>query len=160
MMNDKANQGSGWISSLDIINKTGISRATLNNYIKMNLLPRPTVKKPEETDVRARMLGYFPESVIDLILQIKEMKNNGLSMDAISERLRQPEGVRSEEQPVYWIKTSGDENASRASLPEDDLFTSAAKSPRETLKVTISNIPCPAYLLNNNFEIDWVNPEA
>jgi len=45
MMNDKANQGSGWISSLDIINKTGISRATLNNYIKMNLLPRPTVKK-------------------------------------------------------------------------------------------------------------------
>jgi class 3 adenylate cyclase len=29
-----------------------------------------------------------------------------------------------------------------------------------SLQVTIDEIPCPAYLLNNNFEIDWINPLA
>lgn len=162
MMNDKATPGTGWISSLDIINKTGISRATLNNYIKMNLLPRPTVKKPKETDVRAHMLGYFPESVIELISQIKEMKNKGFSMNAISEQLRQSEVVRAEEEPVIpdEIKTDSDANEYEASPPEDHPSPAIAESPRGALKVTISDIPCPAYLLNNNFEIDWVNPEA
>ncbi len=28
------------------------------------------------------------------------------------------------------------------------------------LQVTIDEIPCPAYLVNNNFEIDWINPLA
>ena len=161
MMNDRATQGTRWISSLDIINKTGISRATLNNYIKMNLLPRPIVKKPEETDVRARMLGYFPESVIDLILQIKEMKNKGFTMDTISERLNHAGVIRAAEEPVIpdEIKTNSEVNheappsKSRPSAADDG-------SSQNPLKVTISDIPCPAYLLNNNFEIDWVNQEA
>lgn len=161
-MNDKETLGTRWISSLDIINKTGISRATLNNYIKMNLLPRPTVKKPKETDVRARMLGYFPESVIDLILQIKEMKNKGFSMNAISEQLRQSEVVRPEEEPFIPDEIKADSNANEYEASPSEHHPSSAflKSPRDALKVTISDIPCPAYLLNNNFEIDWVNPEA
>jgi len=87
-MNDDAPLRKQWISSLDVINKTGISRATLNNYIKMNLLPRPAVKRPETTDARARMLGYFPDSVIETIIQIKELKKQGYSMDAIADRFK------------------------------------------------------------------------
>ncbi len=84
-----------WVSSLDIIEKTGISRATLNNYIKMKILPRPNVKKPEETAVRARMLGYFPGSVIETIEQIKILKIQGYTMDVIIERLKRPDLIKS-----------------------------------------------------------------
>jgi len=86
-MIDEKHEPAGWISSIDIINKTGISRATLNNYIKMNILPRPHVKKPEEVSVRARMLGYFPKSVIDVIEQIKILKGQGYTIKAILEKL-------------------------------------------------------------------------
>jgi len=161
-VNDKKGRTNRWISSLDIINKTGISRATLNNYIRMNLLPRPVVKRPEERSVRARMLGYFPESVIDSIIQIKELKKKGYSMDTIANRLK-----RSDLTP-----NSGE------TVPQDETKTEDAKSEKETLQsqntfsrmmsgdapspltVTINDITCPAYLLNYNYEIDWINKDA
>ncbi len=180
-MNDDAPLKNQWISSLDVINKTGISRATLNNYIKMNLLPRPAVKRPETTDARARMLGYFPGSVIDTIIQIKELKKQGFSMDAITGRLKesllnptidsgiksmqeetQSRNTRAEEEAVLpdESKTDTDANEDEAPPMEGPPSSAVFDSSRNALKVTISDIPCPAYLLNNNFEIDWVNPKA
>jgi adenylate cyclase len=161
-MNDKTRQTNRWISSLDIINKTGISRATLNNYIRMNLLPRPVVKRPEERSVRAPMLGYFPESVIDSIIRIKQLKKKGYSMDIIADRLK----------PSDLSSTSGE------TISQDETKTEGAKSEKETLRsedtfsrmmsgdatnpltVTINDITSPAYLLNYNYEIDWINKDA
>ena len=37
-----------FITSKEVLSKTGISRATLNNYIKIGILPRPVVKKADE----------------------------------------------------------------------------------------------------------------
>src|SRR4030067_2045617 len=99
-MNDKKTPASRWISSLDIIKKTGISRATLNNYIRMKLLPRPVVKRPKEISARARMLGYFPESVIDSIIQIKGLKKKGYSMDNIADMLNQSESITTSRETV------------------------------------------------------------
>jgi adenylate cyclase len=130
-----------WISSLDIINKTGISRATLNNYIRMNLLPRPVVKRPKETSVRARILGYFPESAIDSIIQIKELKKKGYSMDSIADRMKRSEP----------ISTSGE------TIMQDETIKEDISNP---LTVTINDITCPAYLLNYKSEIDWINQDA
>ena len=55
------------LSSKELLEKSGLSRATLNNYIALGLLPRPLVKHPEEPDDRARRLGYFPESALDIM---------------------------------------------------------------------------------------------
>jgi adenylate cyclase len=140
-VNNKTVSADRWISSLDIINKTGISRATLNNYIRMNLLPRPVVKRPKETSVRARMLGYFPESVIDTIIHIKELKKKGYTMDSITDRLKRSES----------ISTSGETIMPYEKREED-------KS--NPLTVTINDIACPAYLLNYKYEIDWINRSA
>lgn len=172
-MNDESGQTSGWISSLDIINKTGISRATLNNYIKLNLLPRPTVKKPEETDVRARMLGYFPESVIDLIIQIKELKKKGCSMDTIAARLKRSDLItpasgetimqdetKTEDVRIEDYKTKDAESEKKTLQSEDTFSRTMSGDATNPLNVTINDITCPAYLLNNNYEIDWINQEA
>lgn len=93
-MNEEKRVQAGVVSSIDIIEKTGISRATLNNYIKMNLLPRPHVRKPEKSPVRARMLGYFPDSVIDTIGQIKALKQQGSAMNVIIERLKRSDLIK------------------------------------------------------------------
>ena len=52
------------ISSKEILARTGISRATLNNYIGLNLIPPPTVRKPKEGGGPTK-IGYFPEWVVD-----------------------------------------------------------------------------------------------
>lgn len=159
---DDANKNR-WISSLDVINKTGISRATLNNYIKMNLLPRPNVKKPGEIAIRARMLGYFPETVIDRIEQIKTLKKNGYSMEAIIKKLSKAEqDTPSSTGTVGHVEAVSGDVPVQEKPPQPGKVTTGML-PDETngpLRVTINDIRCPAYLLNNSFEIDWINEPA
>jgi class 3 adenylate cyclase/DNA-binding transcriptional MerR regulator len=152
----------GWISSLDIIDKTKISRATLNNYIKMNILPRPDVKKPGEASVRARMLGYFPETVIDIIEQIKTMKKQGYSMESIIEKLKQPEQTATRAETIVQTESRPDDAPAREKFiqPEQTASRMMREETLEPLNLTINDIACPAYLLNNSFEIDWINASA
>lgn len=72
-----------WISSIEIISKTGLSRQTLNNYIKWGLLPKPVVRKPDDPAVKARQLGYFDLSVLETIATIKSLKGRGVAMAEI-----------------------------------------------------------------------------
>ena len=62
------------ISSKDVLRITGISRATLNNYIKMGILPRPLVGKGREDMKGVKIIGYFPLSVLDRIETVKRLK--------------------------------------------------------------------------------------
>ena len=85
------------LSSKELLEKAGLSRATLNNYIALGLLPRPLVKHPDSPDDRARRLGYFPESVLDTIKEIEALKKSGMRMSEIVAKLGQAAPVRSEE---------------------------------------------------------------
>jgi class 3 adenylate cyclase len=85
-----------WISSIELIEKTNISRATLNNYIRMKILPKPDVRKPSEPLVRAKRLGYFPESVLSTLEQIKSLKGEGYAMATILKRLNKISSERQE----------------------------------------------------------------
>lgn len=80
---------SKFISSIELLNRTGLSRATLNNYIKAGILPRPVVKKPND-DLRskARRIGYFPDSVLDTLSQMIQYKKEGHSMEEIRSRMK------------------------------------------------------------------------
>ena len=71
------------ISSIEIIDKTGISRATLNNYIKAGIIPKPLVKKANDPSIRARKVGFFPQNVLDVIATVREMKKAGNKLDSI-----------------------------------------------------------------------------
>ena len=90
-----------WISSVELIEKTNISRATLNNYIRMNILPKPDVRKPSDPLIKARRIGYFPKSALSTLEQIKTLKTDGLAMKMILDRLKKalpapqrPEGLK------------------------------------------------------------------
>ncbi len=172
-----------WISSLDILRKTGISRATLNNYIQMGLIPKPRVMKPEGQGFKARRIGYFPLSALGRVEAVQRMKEEGRSMQNILEELgvRLPVGQAREENKETMIRNPEEETGAHpaadgefdpavrstqggffdgneeAFTPHRDGGTRQKASP---LHLTIDEIPCPAYLLNNNFEIDWINPLA
>ena len=62
------------ISSIELLSKTGISRATLNDYIKMGMIPPPMVRKPIDPYSKAKRIGYFGYSVVETIETISVLK--------------------------------------------------------------------------------------
>ena len=73
----------GMISSKEVMARTGISRATLNNYIGLDLIPSPSVRPPEEPGGPTK-IGYFPEWVVERIEKIHQLKGQGMRMSQIA----------------------------------------------------------------------------
>lgn len=141
------------ITSKDIINKTNISRATLNNYIKLGILPKPVVGPPREDEKGAKQIGYFPEDVLIRLDRVKLMKSQGKTMEQISAFFQSHKDVSSypvETKPIESKKTVQERRGVRPHTRITD---------RE-LRVTICDLKTPAYLVNHNFEIEWINKPA
>jgi len=140
-----------WISSVEVTNITGISRATLNNYIKYGLLPKPEIRKPQTEGTKAVKIGYFPKSVLDILLRIKEMKKRGNSMKSIVNLMNKGE--------ISENVSLADEYRQAVKEAQEDVDTEE-NIQGSHITLTINDIKCPAYLINNNFEIDWINDEG
>jgi class 3 adenylate cyclase/DNA-binding transcriptional MerR regulator len=133
------------LNSKQLIEITGISRATLNNYVALGILPSPVVKAPVGEAGRATRLGYFDDEAVDSIKKVQDMKKHGMSMSQIAEQLG------GKKRPT--------------SAPEPEATKSAPKEERGSLmglsiESTIDNFPGPAYMVNNNFELIWWNDSA
>jgi len=94
------------LTSKDVLERTGISRATLNNYIATGLLPRPDVQAPGAGDGAAPRIGYFPDGTVERIAEIQRLKREGWSIARIAARFAgaptAPAGTAtSNEPPVY-----------------------------------------------------------
>ena len=159
----------GLISSIDILDRTGLSRATLNNYIKMGIIPRPIVRKPEKASIKARQIGYFPGSVLDTINKIIQYKSEGYSMDEICDHMR----LKANDSTVITDSVTYDadeQGRDDGLIPDEERRTDQETSQEMSdimiavktneVKLTINDLQCPAYLISNNFEIDWINTEA
>ena len=122
------------ISSKDLLKRTGISRATLNNYIKVGILPRPIVLGPSKGMGKVSRIGYFPRAAVERIEIVKVLKREGHSMEDIARRFRNLAETR----------------------PLDKITEVSSEHP----ELTLEDISSPAYLINHNFEIEWINREA
>src|ERR1039457_6240621 len=74
-------------SSKEILLATGISRATLNNYIKDGILSKPILRQPEAQDSDAKLMGYFPDETIARIAEVQRLKKEGLTMAEVVARI-------------------------------------------------------------------------
>lgn len=81
------------LTSKEILERTGISRATLNNYIAAGLIPRPDVLPPDPEDGDAPRIGYFPEETVQRIETIQRLKREGWSLGRILESFSSPGGI-------------------------------------------------------------------
>ena len=86
---------SGWISSKEVLAQSSISRATLNNYIKLGILPRPIVKNPGATLKGVKQIGYFPIEVLDRISKVKQLKRENQTIDEIAAHFQKID-------PIQW----------------------------------------------------------
>ncbi|MEQ8952810.1 MAG: adenylate/guanylate cyclase domain-containing protein [Gammaproteobacteria bacterium] len=131
------------ISSKELIDITGISRATLNNYVALGILPHPVVKTGVEEGGRATRLGFFEDDAVDCIEQVRQLKKQGLSMAEIAKRIGKPQTpARSTEQG---------KQSSVGGQGSPAVFS---------LDASIDNFPGPSYMVNNNFELIWWNDSA
>jgi len=183
------------ITSKDLIEKTGISRATLNNYIKLGILPKPIVRRPGPEQKGVKQIGYFPATVLENILRVKLLKQQGNTMDEIAatfqessvEEIEEISASEIENIPAGLTEYTEDktDHAAKVVPPAEPAAPKiqhrAADSPRVAdtykaadnnrvadihraadteLRVTIADISSPAYLVNHNFEIEWINKPA
>lgn len=75
------------LSSKEVLERTGISRATLNNYIGSGLLARPDVLPPGPQHGAAPRIGYFPDDTVERIAEIQRLKREGWSIPRIAAHL-------------------------------------------------------------------------
>lgn len=80
------------LSSKDLLERTGISRATLNNYIAAGLVSRPDVLPPGPEDGGAPRLGYFPDDTVERLETIQRLKREGWSLGRIVEYFSRARG--------------------------------------------------------------------
>lgn len=149
------------ITSKHLIDQTRLSRATLNNYIGFGLLPRPVVKRlPPEPGARHATLGYFPDWALQRILHIQDLKKQGMTLDQIVAL------ISSENADDELPSTANNEPLQRklSAQQEKDTVMSVShtteKLPSEILNVSIDSIPYPAYMINYECGLVWLNGAA
>lgn len=152
------------LPSKRLLEITGISRATLNNYIALGILPNPTVLPPQPEDGRATRMGYFPDAALSRVEEVQKLKKQGLSMSVISERFKERllENTSIPSQELTSNET-GHGNVAMLSFPEPTIPQFApeiGQSGHLALELSIDDIPGPAYMVNNNFELVWWNEQA
>ena len=150
------------LSSKTIIEKTGISRATLNNYINLGILSKPVVQSVGKHGGGAKLLGYFPDWSLARIELVRRLKAEGLTMAEISARIGAHPATSGE----------GDTDVPNVPRPPEGRSVEAADpnsaptnilpmdTERRVLKLSIDEIAHPAYMVNYNFEVTWYNDLA
>jgi adenylate cyclase len=144
------------LNSKQLIEITGISRATLNNYVAQGILPNPVVKTPIGDGNRATRLGYFDEDAVERIKQVKSLKKQGLSMAEIARQLSTPANATRSPAKLAVVPADG----SARSVEGTPTPPSRTSSPQMGFDIAIDELPGPAYMVNNNFELIWWNEAA
>jgi len=159
------------LDSKQLIEITGISRATLNNYVAMGILPSPEVRPPQGGSSRATRLGYFADEAVDIIQQVQQLKKEGLSMAQIAEQIGSQRAAGHDEMEAKAAHSSATPPHSSAQAPihasnySDKNSASSSVGEQGSLASLsfdqdIESLPGPAYMVNNNMELIWWNENA
>ncbi|RLC27428.1 MAG: hypothetical protein DRH32_10290 [Deltaproteobacteria bacterium] len=150
-----------WNTDRKTLPRTSISRQLLEDCIKRKILPKPILRESRPDEASGSKTGkknwYFPEGAVKRIEKIKRWQDKGYSMDEIAQKFKKTSPVleifperRSENDVPEPDKSPG-------ISPDIDMPRTVSDSP---LTLTIDSIDAPAYLINNSFEIEWINSNA
>jgi adenylate cyclase len=159
------------MNSKDLLDQAQISRATLNNYIGLGLIPKPEVRRAAASQGGPlTTLGYFPDWALSRINDIRAMKRQGLSMDAICTKM-----LDQTVQTAPPVQINQDVQAEplvelrRAATPTSSVKLDTEIKPpmnnnpinsKESLNLSIDKIPYPAYMINYDCGLIWLNSAA
>ncbi len=149
------------MTSKQLMNRAGISRATLNNYINSGILPKPVVKRSKTGTDRAPRIGHFPDSALSTLERVSALKLQGFTMSGIARLLEVQKELEGEPE-----KTEEERRRSSRRLEErrfDERRTTwdgMAPMPASGIHLSLDEVSGPAYLVNGNFQLEWANQEA
>lgn len=143
------------LSSKELCERTGVSRATLNNYIALGILPKPKLRPAEPGDGRARRLGYFPDDSLTIIDKVRELKRAGKSMQDIADLIAggsEPMAIRATNRaPGVGSPIVGAPPSNVTSLP------TRRNGGGEAMRLSLDNVEGPAFMVNHRFQVEWSN---
>jgi len=158
------------LSSKELLLETGISRATLYNYMALGILARPEIRSPEKGHGhgRAKRLGYFPASALDVIAKINELKNRGMTMEDVKAAMTTSE-QRNQKQAAEAPFTDrlhdnvvemGKADTPTSGSNHDNIARQSPQSMPNHQALSLDTVSGPAYMVNNQFEVEWANEPA
>lgn len=156
------------LTSKEIIERTGISRATLNNYIGSGLVPRPQVLPPGPEHGAAPRIGYFPDDTIERIETIQRLKREGWSITRIAEHFGTETGRGEKSLGAAPVPAAAGETPRLPPAPQADPTPARLPAAQEPVRaasaisraLTPSDSEQPAYLVNDTFRLVWANDPA
>jgi adenylate cyclase len=163
------------LTSKEIIERTGISRATLNNYIGSGLIPRPQVLPPGPEHGAAPRIGYFPDDTIERVETIQRLKREGWSITRIAEHFTGQAGRALGEAPAPAVTGVGPgtlpaplatpaiaQQGAAAPASQAPAQHATPAMPRMTGARVLTPVDAdqPAYLVNDTFRLVWANDPA
>lgn len=134
-----ADPDSNALSLEEVCQRSGLSRITLHNYVRRGLIPRPELCRDRSSGGRYRKRSYFPPAVLDRLATIQRLKGEGHSLEAIAARLA--------------LKDQG-------VIPMPRARVTTPRSPKAEVPASITEIGYPAYMLNRNWDVEWINARA
>ncbi|MEQ8664399.1 MAG: adenylate/guanylate cyclase domain-containing protein [Rhodospirillales bacterium] len=144
------------LSSKELCERTGVSRATLNNYIALGILPKPKLRPAEPGDGQARRLGYFPDESLAVIDKVRELKRAGKSMQDIADL------IASGSPQLASYKT----RRAAAGTGQDKVAANVTTLPTrragsgDAFRLSLDNVEGPAFMVNHRFQVEWCNEMA
>ena len=145
------------ISSKQLLEQTGISRATLNNYVQLGILPRPETAGIDQQDPRpGRAMGFFPQDSIERVNLVQELKTYGQSIPEISSLLNQRDWASK----VEALRASQSDVMVKVARRSAGNVGGAFAHTSNSLRLSLDTLTYPAYMLNYNMELTWVNESA
>lgn len=127
------------LSIEEVCRQSGLSRITLHNYVRRGLVPKPQLCRDRSESGRYRKRSYLPPAVLERLATIQRLKREGYTLEAIAERLAlQDQGV----------------------VPMPGVRASSGRSPRPEIPASVTQIGYPAYMVNRNWDIEWINAAA
>ena len=151
------------LTSKELITMTGISRATLYNYVSLGILPKPQIKAPEKGHGRAKRLGYFPISSVNVVAKVSELKRKGKQMSEIIAELANKKHQHITESNEDNFAEEFEEKAepfiSPIKMKPDSKSRPTTSLPSQHV-INLDSVSGPAYMVNNQFQIEWANEAA
>jgi class 3 adenylate cyclase/DNA-binding transcriptional MerR regulator len=136
-----------WIESNEVLEKCEISKPILDFYIKLGLIPRPIVRHKQDG-----LTGYFPPDVLNVIEKVKQFKEHGETMEEIVSKMKNTAETAEESKTGEKRKSFFDVRSER--------MIKDVGSDNRGLHLTLVDVQTPAYLMNYQFEIEWINEHA
>ena len=144
------------LTSKEIIERTGISRATLNNYISCGLVSRPQVLPPGPADGAAPRIGYFPDDTVTRVETIQRLKKEGWSISRISEFF----AAHPLEEAAALALTTATAPRAGAAVEAPAPLPTAGFASDAALRLSLQDAGHAAYFVNDRFRVTWLNEQA